>query len=196
MQQLMDSRWRPDMMANLDCSVLMWGDESQADCTSFAISLEEAVIVLSRWPEKARVYGVASRWRNSVKWSCAWAHGIPNHAPRDRPPLMKVDFDIEARLGGIRERGNCRSIRPSGTRRIVAVDCGLCRSWRARRAAWTKARRRPGNNESEMIGADRGGKGSSARPIGTHKLQYRAWRGDGIRASYGAQCVSQPQLLF
>ena len=44
MPQLMDSRWRPDMMVNLDCSVLMWGDESQADCTSFAISLEEAVI--------------------------------------------------------------------------------------------------------------------------------------------------------
>jgi len=58
MPQLMDSRWRSersDMMVNLDCSVLMWGDERQADCTSFAIRLEEAVIVLSRWPEKARV---------------------------------------------------------------------------------------------------------------------------------------------
>src|SRR6516162_967789 len=89
MPQLMESRWRPDMMVNLDCFVLMSGDESQADCTSFAISLEEAVIVLSRWPQKARVYGVAWRWRNSAKWSCAWAHGIPSRAPHDRPALMK-----------------------------------------------------------------------------------------------------------
>ena len=114
MQQLMDSRWRPDMMANLDCSVLMWGDESQADCTSFAISLEEAVIVLSRWPEKARVYGVASRWRNSVKWSCAWAHGIPNHAPRDRPALMKSISILTLSSAGIRKRGSEATAAGSG----------------------------------------------------------------------------------
>ena len=94
------------MMANLDCFARMWGDESQAGCTSFAISLEEAVIVLSRWRQKARVYGVASRWRNSAKWSCAWAHGIPSRAPRDRPALMKSISMPTLSWEEIRRRGS------------------------------------------------------------------------------------------
>jgi hypothetical protein len=49
------------MMDNPDCFALMLGDESQADCTCSAISLEEAVIVPNHWRQRARVYGVASR---------------------------------------------------------------------------------------------------------------------------------------
>jgi hypothetical protein len=82
------------MMANLDCFARMSGAESQAGCTCFAISLEEAVIVLSRGPQKARVYGVASRWRNSAKWSCAWAHGIPR--PTRHTCIDEIDFDADA----------------------------------------------------------------------------------------------------
>ena len=43
-----------------DCFALMLVDESQADCTCFAISLEEVAIVPNYWRQKARVYGVAS----------------------------------------------------------------------------------------------------------------------------------------
>src|SRR5437762_10682579 len=42
--------------------------------------------------------------------------------------------------------------------RIVAIECGLCRSGRARRPAWAEVRRRPGGDESKMTGAGRGGK--------------------------------------
>ena len=100
-------------MVNLDCSVLMWGDESQADCTSFAISLEEAVIA-EPLPQKARVSGVAARWRNSVKWSCAWAHGIPRHAPRDRPAWMKSISIATLSSARIRKRGSEATAAVSG----------------------------------------------------------------------------------
>jgi len=42
--------------------------------------------------------------------------------------------------------------------RSVAIECGLCRSGRARRSAWAEVRRRRGGNESKMTGAGRGGK--------------------------------------
>ena len=48
------------MMDNPDCFALMLGDESQGDCTCSAISLEEVVIVMNYWCQKAGVYGVAS----------------------------------------------------------------------------------------------------------------------------------------
>ena len=70
------------MMDNPDCFALMLGGESQADCTCSAISLEEGVIVLSHWRQKARVFGVASLWRNSAKSSCARRHGTPSHAAK------------------------------------------------------------------------------------------------------------------
>src|SRR5580704_7924303 len=42
--------------------------------------------------------------------------------------------------------------------RSVAIECGLCRSGRARRSAWAEVRRRRGGDESKMTGAGRGGK--------------------------------------
>ena len=102
------------MMTNLDCFVLMLGYESQAGCTFFAISLEEAVIVLSCWPQKARVYGVARRWRNSAEWSCARAHGIPSRAPRDRPALMKSISIPTLSSERIRKRGSEATAAVSG----------------------------------------------------------------------------------
>src|SRR6266566_1930136 len=42
--------------------------------------------------------------------------------------------------------------------RCVAIECGLCRSGRARRPAWPEVRRRPEGSESKMAGAGRGGK--------------------------------------
>src|SRR5580658_1962973 len=38
------------------------------------------------------------------------------------------------------------------------MECGLCRSGRARRSAWAEVRRWRGGNESKMTGAGRGGK--------------------------------------
>ena len=78
------------MMDNPDCSALMLGAESQADGTCSAISLEEVVIVPRRWPKRAGVSGVASRWRNSAKSSCARAHGTLSQARNGRPVLMKL----------------------------------------------------------------------------------------------------------
>jgi hypothetical protein len=94
------------MMSNLDCFARILGAESQADCTCCAISLEEAVIVPSRFRQKAQVSGVASLWRSSVKSSCAPARGTPNHAPRDRPVLMRWISMLTFSLEMIRKKGN------------------------------------------------------------------------------------------
>jgi len=48
------------MMDNPDWFALIAAAGSQADCTCCAISLEEVVIVPSRWHQKAKVCGVAS----------------------------------------------------------------------------------------------------------------------------------------
>ncbi len=77
------------MMDNPGCFALMLGDESQADGISSAISLEEAVILLSRWHPRAAVCGVASLWRDSAMSSCARGLGTPSHVPNGRPALMK-----------------------------------------------------------------------------------------------------------
>jgi len=65
-------------------------------------------------PQKARVSGVAARWRNSVKWSCAWAHGIPRHAPRDRPAWMKSISIATLSSARIRKRGSEATAAVSG----------------------------------------------------------------------------------
>ena len=88
MQQLAGSRWQPPMMDNPGSSALMSGAESQASGTSFAISSKDVATVPSRW-QKAEASGVVSRWRNSAKSSCGWAHGTLSHAPIGRPALMK-----------------------------------------------------------------------------------------------------------
>jgi hypothetical protein len=73
------------MMGNRDCFALMLGDESPADGMSSATCLEEAVIVLRRWPRAAVVAGVASQWRNSAKSNYTKANGIRSHAHAGKP---------------------------------------------------------------------------------------------------------------
>jgi hypothetical protein len=106
MQQLAGSRWPPLMMDNPDCSALMLGGESQADGMSCAISLQAVTTVPSRWPQKAGASGVASRWRNSAKLSCVWAHGIQSYAPNGRPALMKSISISTLSSEGTRKKGS------------------------------------------------------------------------------------------
>src|SRR5438270_3819961 len=94
------------MMDNLECFVLMLAGESQDACISFAFSLEEAVIVSSRWPQKGGVFGVAWLWRNSARSSCALMRGTPSHAPRSRPALMKSISILTLSWAMIRKRGS------------------------------------------------------------------------------------------
>src|SRR5215831_5320273 len=79
--------------------------------------------------------------------------------------------------------------------RIVAIDCGLCRSGRARRAARAEIRRRPGRNESKMTGAGRGGK---TVPFGHQEpISRNAQRGVMVEsAPVAAFKVPQSQLLL
>ena len=42
--------------------------------------------------------------------------------------------------------------------RRVAIECGLCRSGRTRRPAWSEVWRWPEGGESKMTGTGRGGK--------------------------------------
>src|SRR3954454_13273368 len=58
---------------------------SPADGMSSATCLEEAVIVLRRWPRAAVVAGVASQWRNSAKSNYTKANGIRSHAHAGKP---------------------------------------------------------------------------------------------------------------
>ena len=94
------------MMDNPDCFALMLGGENQAACMSSAISSEEVVIVSSRWPQKVGVFGVAWRWRDSAKLSCALTRGTPSHAPRSRPALMKSISIATLSPAMIRKRGS------------------------------------------------------------------------------------------
>jgi len=102
------------MMDNPDCSALMLGAESQADGTCSAISLEEVVIVPRRWPKRAGVSGVASRWRNSAKSSCARAHGTLSQARNGRPVLMKLISIPTLSPERIRKRGSEATAAGSG----------------------------------------------------------------------------------
>ncbi len=94
------------MMDNLGCFALMLGGESQTSCMSSAISLVEVVIVLSHWPQKVGVFGVAWLCRNSAKSICALMHGIPSHAPRGKLASMKSISTQTLSPAMIRKRGN------------------------------------------------------------------------------------------
>ncbi len=94
------------MMDNPGCFALMLGAGSQANCTSSVISLEEVVIVPSRWRRTARVSGGASLLRNSAKSSYVWAHGAPSYAPKGRPALMKSISMSMCSPETIRKKGN------------------------------------------------------------------------------------------
>src|SRR5215467_12836348 len=94
------------MMDNLDCFALMLGAESQAACMSSAISLEEVVIVSSRWPQRVGVFGVAWLWGNSAVSSCARGLGTPSPAPNGRPASMKWISISTLSLETIRKMGS------------------------------------------------------------------------------------------
>ena len=96
MRRLAGSRWQPPMMDNPDCFALMLGGESQAACMSSAISLEEVVIVSSRWLQKDR--GV---WRclaveklSQVELRADAWHTEPR-SPR-QTCIDEIDFDADA----------------------------------------------------------------------------------------------------
>jgi hypothetical protein len=94
------------MMDTPDCCALMLEDENQAAFMFFAINSEEVVIVSSRWPHQVGVFGVAWRWRNSARSSCAPMRGTPSHAPRSRPALMKSIAIATLSPAMIRKRGS------------------------------------------------------------------------------------------
>ena len=94
------------MMDNLDCLALTLGGENQAACVFSAISSEEIVIVSSRWSQKVAVFGVAWRWRNSAKSSCALRRGIPNNDPRSKLALMKSISTPMLSLETVRKMGS------------------------------------------------------------------------------------------
>ena len=79
----------PYMTDSAECFVRMLGDGKKAVATSFVISLAGEATVSSHFRQRARVYGVASRWRNSAKSSCMRVIGTPNHDPSGRPVLMR-----------------------------------------------------------------------------------------------------------
>ena len=106
MRRRVNSRSQPPMMDNPDGFALMLGGENQTACMSFAFSSAEAVIVLSRWPQKGGVFGVAWLWRNSAKSSCALMRGTPSHALRSRPALMKSISIPTLSSAMIRKRGS------------------------------------------------------------------------------------------
>ena len=53
-----------------------------------------------------RAFGVAWRWRNSARSSCAPVRGTPSHAPRSRPALMKSISIATLSPAMIRKRGS------------------------------------------------------------------------------------------
>src|SRR5215217_6746411 len=77
--------------------------------------------------------------------------------------------------------------------RIVAMECGLCRS--GRRSARAEVRRRPGGNEFELAGTGRGGKPG---PLGDQEpISCDAERGVMVEPTpVAAFKVSQAQFLF
>src|ERR1700730_16779251 len=79
--------------------------------------------------------------------------------------------------------------------RSVAIECGLCRSGRARRPAWTEVWHRPAGNESKMTGTGRGGK---TLPLGHQEpISCDTERGVVVEpAPVPAFKVPQSQLLF
>ncbi len=89
----------------------------------------------------------------------AW-HTAPR-APR-QTCIDEIDIDVDAQRDEHPQKGqwgSCRNNTRASIVRSVAIECGLCRSARVRRAARAEVRRWwPGGNESKMPGAGRGGK--------------------------------------
>ena len=94
------------MRANPDCFARMWEAGRKADATSSVISSGEGAIVSSRYLQRARVCGVASLWRDSVKLSYTRVIGTPNHDPRDRLALMRWILISTLSLQTIRKKGS------------------------------------------------------------------------------------------
>jgi hypothetical protein len=95
---------RYDGQPRLDCFARVSGDESQAGCTSFAISLEEAVIVLSRCSEGEGVWrGLAVEKLSQVELRMGPWHTEPR--PTRQTCMDEIDFDADAQLGGDPQKG-------------------------------------------------------------------------------------------
>ena len=71
-----------------------------------AIRLEEIVIVLCRWRQKAMVSGDASRFEKLTQVELRSNAWVPSHVPRDRPALMKSISIPTFSLEAIRKKGS------------------------------------------------------------------------------------------
>ena len=76
------------MTGNPDCFVHMWEAGRKADGMSCVINSTGGVIVSSRFARRAKVYGVASRWRDSAMSSYIWVIGTQRHVPGGKRALM------------------------------------------------------------------------------------------------------------
>ena len=107
------------MTGNPECFARMWEVGRKVGATFSVIHSVEGVIVSRYFPQRTRVYGVASLWRDSAKSSCTRVLGIPNHDLRGRPALTRwilrltispetirrMDSEAIAATAGVPERG-------------------------------------------------------------------------------------------
>ncbi len=94
------------MTGNPDCFAPMWEAGSKVDAMFSVINSAEGVKVSSRFSQGTKVYGVASLWRDSARWSCALVLGTPNPVPNGRVVLMKWISISTLNPKRIRKRGS------------------------------------------------------------------------------------------
>ena len=119
------------------------------------ISMEAAAVC--RVAQLAAAAASVWRWTNSAMSRCQTATGKPNLKPAGN----EIDINTDAQPGGEPQNGQCGSCcnsRRASSIRIVAMEWGLWRSGRTRRATRAELRCSPGGNESKMTGVGRGGK--------------------------------------
>jgi hypothetical protein len=108
------------MTDNLDCFVLMLGDENQVAAMYSAISSEARVRVSGGWRQRVEVCGDAWPWRDSAMYSCALVLGTPNRVSKDKPALMKWISILMLNPKTIRKKGS----EAIGAATAAPVECG------------------------------------------------------------------------
>jgi hypothetical protein len=137
-----------------------WAGRAKVVFVLSAISLEAAAAAAWLGPE-----GIGG-WRCiAVDKLCQvelWAGDWRTEPRAGRQHCVEhIEFDTDAQSGDDPQKGqcgSCRSSRRASAMRSVAIEIGLCRSGRTRRAARAQVRRWPGGGESKMTGAGGGGK--------------------------------------
>ena len=180
-----------------DCFALMLEAGSQADCTCCAISLEEAVTLPSRWRHRRGV------WRSLAVEKLSQIE-LRTEAWYIKPRFKRQTCKGENRFGCRRSawrRSAKRAMRQLPQQPARQNDANGCdRVWimtpgayAATRVAGSSAAARRPRIQADQLGQR--GKNGSARPPGTHKLQYIAWRGGETRASCGLPSGPAPTLV-